>query len=90
MAEAFNVGFTGEPSFAKATDGRGSAVKIVQTLAEGGERCGGILAVRLGADGRAEDVVEVGRALGGDDGISTRPLAGPTGASLRSRLPFEA
>ena len=50
---------------------------------------GGILAVRLGADGRAEHVVEVRSALGGRNRVAARPLAGPSGASLRSRLPSE-
>ena len=47
----------GEPSFTKATDGRGSAVNIIQTLAECHERRGGVLAVLLRADCRAERVV---------------------------------
>ena len=90
MAKAFDVGFTSEPSFAKATDGRGSAVSIVQTLAECRERGGRVLTIRLGAERGAERVVEVRSALRGRDGVATRPLASPTGASLRSRLPFEA
>ena len=71
MAEALDVGLAGEPSFAKATDGRGSAVNIVQTLAECREGGGGILAVGLGTDGCAEHVVEVRCALRGDDRISS-------------------
>ena len=74
MAESFDVGFAGEPSFAKATDGRGSAVNIVQTLAEGGERSGGILAVLLRADGCAEHVVEVRGALRGSDRVAASDM----------------
>ena len=79
MAEAFDHGLAGEESLVG-----------VSSLAEGREHGGGVLAVLLRADGRAERVVEVARALRGSDRVAARPLAGPTGASLRSRLPFEA
>ena len=70
MAKAFDERFPSEPSFAKATDGRRSAVSIVQTLAEGRERCGGIFAVLLRADRSAKRVVEVRSALRGRDGVA--------------------
>ena len=40
-------------------------------FAEGREGCGGVLAIGLGADGRAEHVVEVRGALGGGDRVAT-------------------
>ena len=70
MAETFDVRLASEPSFAKATDGRGSAVSLVQTLTEGREHCGGILAVFLRAHRGAEHVVEVRSALRGHDRVA--------------------
>ena len=86
MSEAFDVGLAGEKvgvlSWSWRVDG--------YVFAEGRECSSGVLAVGLGADGRAERVIEVRRSLRRGDGVATRPLADPSGASLRSRLPSEA
>jgi len=63
VAKTLDVGLAGEPSFAKATDGGGRVICIIQPFAKGGERGGGVLAVGLGADGRSKSVVEVRSAL---------------------------
>ena len=55
-----------------------------KVLAEGRERGGGILAVRLGADGGAEHVVEIRGALGGDDGKPARGITHPASAFILS------
>ena len=67
MAETSDSGLAGEPSFAKATDGRESSARLIQPFTEGREGCSGIPIARLRADRGAEQIVEVGRALRGGD-----------------------
>ena len=72
MAEPGDLWLTGEErggvlSWSWRMDG-----SVFNSLAEGGKRGGGVLAVLAGfrADGRAEQVVEIGRALRGRDGVA--------------------
>ena len=76
MAETSDSGLAGEPSFAKATDGRESSARLIQPFTEGREGCSGIPIARLRADRGAEQIVEVSRALRGGD-VKGREDVGP-------------